>query len=100
MYGGYCSALSVRYYGRPMEKLRLLLNSLSTDEQYQFARRCGTTIGYLRKRLSIGGQFGLALAVRIERESLGQVRIEDLRPGIDADLEYLRTRRRPTQNAA
>lgn len=33
-----------------MEELRLYLNSLSLEEQREFATKCGTSIGYLRKR--------------------------------------------------
>ena len=35
-----------------MEELRLYLNSLSLEEQREFATKCGTSIGYLRKALS------------------------------------------------
>ncbi len=31
-----------------MEELRLYLNSLSLEEQREFATKCGTSIGYLR----------------------------------------------------
>jgi DNA-binding transcriptional regulator YdaS (Cro superfamily) len=75
-----------------MEKLRVLLNSMTTDQQFHFARRCGTTIGYLRKRINTKapGRFGLEIASAIERESFGQVRVEDLLP--DADIAHLRAR--------
>lgn len=36
-----------------MEELRLYLNSLSLEEQREFATKCGTSIGYLRKHLAV-----------------------------------------------
>lgn len=74
-----------------MDKLRAYLNSLSTDDQYFFARRCGTTIGYLRKALSVGAtrRLGTDICIALERESKGAVRCEDLRP--DVNWEYVRS---------
>ena len=67
-----------------METLRAYLNALSPDEQAEFARRCETTIGYLRKALSKGGRLGESLCINLERESAGALRCEDLRPeGVD-----------------
>lgn len=66
-----------------MEKLRLYLNSLSADEQASFCFRCKTSLGYLRKAISVGQQLGESIAINIERESLGDVRCEDLRPDVD-----------------
>jgi DNA-binding transcriptional regulator YdaS (Cro superfamily) len=66
-----------------MDKLRAYLNSLTTREQFFFAERCGTTVGYLRKRLSLGGNFGPEIVMAIERESKGAVLCDDLRPDID-----------------
>lgn len=74
-----------------MESLREYLNSLSLAEQQEFARRCGTTIGYIRKKLSLskrGGRFGEALAIAFERESGGRIRCEDICP--DVDWAYVR----------
>ncbi len=72
-----------------MDKLRAYLNSLSVAEQTEFAIRCGTTIGYLRKALAVkGARIGESLCIAIERESDGTVRCEDLRP--DVDWAYLR----------
>lgn len=82
-----------------MEKLRTYLNGRTTLEQALFAARCGTTIGYLRRCLSIRRQVSLELASAIERESSGFVRVEDLRP--DIDIAHLRARPRGRrQNAA
>ncbi len=71
-----------------MEKLRAYLNSLSQSEQSDFASKCKTTIGYLRKGLSVGQLFGESLCINIERESKKKVTCEDLRS--DVDWAYLR----------
>ncbi|WP_167760118.1 hypothetical protein [Paraburkholderia pallida] len=47
-----------------MDKLLAYLNSLSPDAQRDFARRCGTTIGYLRKAISAGQKLGLELCIK------------------------------------
>ncbi|MDE1714912.1 YdaS family helix-turn-helix protein (plasmid) [Chromobacterium amazonense] len=59
--------------------LRTHLNHMDREEQDAFAKRCGTTIGYLRKALSHGQQIGPAICVRIERESSGAVTRQELR---------------------
>lgn len=71
-----------------MEKLRTYLNGLSTDEQTKFAERCETSVGYLRKAISIGQKLSEKLVISIERESEGAVRCEELRP--DVDWQFLR----------
>lgn len=76
-----------------MDTLRTYLNGLSVDDQAAFANRCGSTVGYLRKALSVKSQLGINLCIEIERESGGAVRCEDLRP--DIDWGYLRTSRAP-----
>lgn len=81
-----------------MESLRAYLNNLSPSEQAAFAFRCGTTLGYLRKALSVRQQLGAALCIEIERESGGSVRVEALRP--DVDWAYLRSTDCPVQQAA
>jgi DNA-binding transcriptional regulator YdaS (Cro superfamily) len=73
---------------RGMEKLRTYLNSLSPDRQTAFANRCETSVGYLRKAISIGQQLSEKLVISIERETKGEVRCEDLRP--DVDWQFLR----------
>lgn len=65
-----------------METLRAYLSTLRTDEQAAYARRAGTTIGYLRKALSRGHRFDGALARRLDEESRGAVSRHDLRPDI------------------
>jgi DNA-binding transcriptional regulator YdaS (Cro superfamily) len=71
-----------------METLRTYVMSLSPVERTAFARRCGTTVGYLRKAWYVGNKLGGDLAVAIDRESGGAVRCEVLRP--DIDWSYLR----------
>ena len=61
--------------------------SMPIEQRECFAARCGTTLGQLRN-VAYGRQCGEALAINIERESLGAVRCEDLRP--DVDWGYLR----------
>lgn len=61
-------------------ELRQYLNGTSPDEQSAFAKRCGTSIGYLRKALSTNQPLGPALCVSIERESNRSVTRQDLRP--------------------
>lgn len=68
--------------------LRTYLNTLNPPDQAGFAQRCGTTVGYLRKALSIGQKLGEGLCINIDRESAGVVPCEDLRP--DVDWAYLR----------
>jgi DNA-binding transcriptional regulator YdaS (Cro superfamily) len=63
------------------------LNRLNFEERQDFATRCGTSVGYLRKAASVG-QLGEGLCIRIDRESAGVVTCEDLRP--DVDWAYLR----------
>lgn len=70
-----------------MEKLRDYLKTLSPSEQTEFAVRCGTTIGYIRKVLCIKGRIGETLALSIERESGGLVSIESLLPEFSLELK-------------
>lgn len=71
-----------------MITLRTYINSLPTDAQRAFAERCGTSVGYLRKAISVGQPIRESLCINIERESAAKVRCEDLRP--DVDWAYLR----------
>ncbi|WP_033750837.1 YdaS family helix-turn-helix protein [Pantoea sp. NGS-ED-1003] len=63
-----------------MNELRIYLNSLSLDEQKDFATKCGTSIGYLRKALSKNHELGAALCVLIEKASSGEVTRKHLHP--------------------
>ena len=71
-----------------MEKLLAFINGLSPSDQVGFASRCKSSIGYLRKAISVGQQLGEGLCINIERESIGAVTCEQLRP--DVDWQYLR----------
>lgn len=71
-----------------MDKLLAYLNRLQPDAQTVFAKRCGTTVGYLRKACSVNQQLSEGLCLRIGAECAGDVVPEDLRP--DVDWEYLR----------
>lgn len=63
-----------------MEDLRTYLNGLPVAEQDGFAKRCGTTVGYLRKLLATGDLVREKTCVAIERESGGAVTRMALRP--------------------
>lgn len=65
-----------------METLRAYLNSIPPDDQSAYAKRCGTTIGYLRKALSTKPQLDGALARKLDEESGGLVSRVDLREDI------------------
>lgn len=62
-----------------MDKLISYLNSLGKADRTDFAKRCGTSEGYMRKARSIGQTFRCELCVAIERESDGSVSRKDLR---------------------
>jgi DNA-binding transcriptional regulator YdaS (Cro superfamily) len=61
-------------------KLLQYLDSLLQPDQSDFAKRCGTSIGNLRKALSTGQRFGVPLCVALERESNQVVTRKELRP--------------------
>ncbi|PXW28233.1 transcriptional regulator [Paraburkholderia caballeronis] len=63
-----------------MDTLRTYLNSLPVAEQAAFARRCNTSLGYLRKALSMRSLLGEKLCALLDRESGGAVPRQDLRP--------------------
>jgi hypothetical protein len=65
-----------------METLRQYLNSLDPLAQAAYAKRCGTTIGYLRKALSIKQNFDGALVRLLWDHSRGEVSRHELRPDI------------------
>jgi len=71
-----------------MDKLRSYFNALPLHERHDFCRRCGTTIGYLRKAMSVG-QIGPKLAAAIELHTNGFVTREDLRPDIFGPIPLL-----------
>eukprot|EP01030_Chromulinospumella_sphaerica_P012200 gene12200-11989_t len=73
-----------------MESLRIYLNSLPPDAQDAYAKRCGTSVGYLRKAISTKQQLGAGLCVALDRESGGRVQCDELLRGVD--WVYLRAK--------
>lgn len=71
-----------------MEKLLTYLNSLQKAPRQRFVERCNTSEAYLRKAISKRQRLGESLCIKVDRESGGAVRCEDLRP--DVDWAYLR----------
>ena len=63
-----------------MKKLTKYINSLSEPERKKFARRCGTTINYLRKAVSSRQELGAQISVCIERETGGEIDRRYLHP--------------------
>lgn len=71
------------------QSLSSYLNSLpSKEEKENFAKRCKTSLGYLRLITSGVRQCSATLAIDIDRESEGKVACEELCP--NADFAYLR----------
>lgn len=71
-----------------MHPLLAFLKTKGRAEQVAFAERCGTTIGYLRKAISVGQQIKPATCALIERWSAGSVAVEDISL---PDTHWLRT---------
>lgn len=65
-----------------METLRNYLSTLNPAAQADFAARAGTSIGYLRKAISVGQRFDGALVRLLHIESGGAVSLTDLRADI------------------
>lgn len=63
-----------------MKMLLIYLNGLSRQEQADFAQRCGTTVGYLRKACSTGEQLREKVCAMVETHSAGAVKRAELRP--------------------
>lgn len=77
--------------------LKDYLQTIPPGERAGFAERCGTTEGHLRN-VSYGYRTcAESLAIAIERESGGQIRVEDLRP--DVDWAVIRGSAAPAQAA-
>jgi len=62
-----------------MDKLITYLNSLDKAGRADFASRCRTSEGYMRKARSAKQKFRSELCVRIEQQSNGAVTRRDLR---------------------
>lgn len=69
--------------------LTCYLDGLAADRRREFARRCGTSLEYLRQIASGARKPKAQLAVTISRESGGVVQCETLLPGLD--WAYLRS---------
>jgi len=65
-----------------MEELKKYLNSLSTVEQSDFAKKCGTSIGYLRKGISVETRFDGSLCRKLNKHSNWRVSLDSLRPDV------------------
>lgn len=67
-----------------MNQLLRYLNAHTPLEQSDFAVRCGTTLGYLRKAVyTPNAKLGIDLCLAIAAESGGAVRPQALRPDLD-----------------
>lgn len=77
-----------------MDTLRTYLSTLVPAEQAAFAKRAGTSIGYLRKALSKRQRFDGGLVRLLHVESGAAVSLNDLRPDIwpDSDAPNLTVR--------
>ena len=69
-----------------MNKLLTFINRLSEPQRAAFCALCGTTVGYLRKAISVGHLLNPALCVAIERTTGGAVTRRDLRPADWRDI--------------
>ena len=76
-----------------MKKLLNYLNGMPVPAQEAFAKRCDTTIGYLRQIAYGHRACGAALAINIERESKRALLCEELCP-VGVDWSYIRANRR------
>ncbi|CAH0525129.1 YdaS family helix-turn-helix protein [Vibrio hippocampi] len=63
-----------------MEQLRNYLNTLKPYQQMIFAENCETSIGYLRKAISVSQNLNPILCVQIEKNTQGKVTRQALRP--------------------
>jgi hypothetical protein len=66
-----------------MQNLRTYINSLSPDEREDLARRCNTTVRYLRKLCSTNVPMGEGLCLRLSIESGFVLKPEHMRPDVD-----------------
>lgn len=78
---------------RAMKKLLDYLNGRPVAAQEDFAKRCATTVGYLRQIAYGHRECQAALAINIERESAREITCEELCP-IGVDWSYIRAERR------
>lgn len=69
--------------------LKIYYLALNANARESLARRCNTSVGHLRN-VAYGKTCGETLAIDIERETLGAVTCEELRPDLAAQWAYLR----------
>lgn len=72
--------------------LKQYIAPMSLEQRQAFAKRCGTSAGYLIQLAGRHRKPSPTLAVTIERETKGAISCEELLP--DMDWAYLRTRKR------
>ncbi len=63
-----------------MHKLIVYVNALAMPERNKFAKGVGTSIGYMRKRASLGKTLNAQVCSMIEKVTKGAVTRQDLRP--------------------
>lgn len=81
------------YKGVKCQGLLDYINSMTTEEQFYFAKGCETTAAHIRNVAHGYSKCSEKLAINIERESKRTIECDDLRP--DVDWDYIRgTRRR------
>lgn len=70
--------------------LLTFINSLPINEREAFAKRCGTSLGYLKQVAYKERKCPAWLAIALERESNRILRCEQLCPDPKVDWAYLR----------
>lgn len=83
-----------------MHQILDYLRALPPSERDGFARRCGTTVGYLRKAVSIRQRIRPETCAAIERATAGAVTRQDLRPDDWRDIWPELAESEPKQPAA
>ena len=68
--------------------LKAYLRTLTAEDRASFAARCGASLTHIKFVAYGAKNLSCELAINIERESGGVVRVEDLRP--DADWRVIR----------
>lgn len=68
------------------------INGLTTEEQFYFAQRCGSSAAHIRNVAHGFSPCSEKLAINIDRESNGKVALEQLRP--DVDWQYVKQKGR------
>ncbi|WP_034583164.1 YdaS family helix-turn-helix protein [Acinetobacter sp. HR7] len=68
--------------------LKNYLSQLAPNERKAFAKRCKTSLGYLNQIMYGNSKCSASLAIKIDKESGGQVKCDSLCP--EADFEYIR----------